>query len=185
MNREKLKLKNLAALLIVVALVAAGYFYFKKNSNRVIKNDGFEFNVTSFEQRIPSYGLRVIPIDSNTTDGAELVVYFDKNNGDTKIMEASYYGETFSKDYKYYFNDINNFFIIEIFEQWDRPYTEDGRQLTRRETNKYYFNDLFMTQWVASENNKVSPSLEEFKQKEREILEQTDSFLKIISTKNP
>jgi len=185
MNKEKIKPKELLVLIIVIVLGIGYYLYYKNNSNQTVQNTSYKFDTTFFENQKTGYGLRVIPIDSDGVEAAELTVYFDKSDWFTKIIEVSYGGETFRHQYKYYFFDINDFFIIETFEQWDRPYSEEGRQQTKTETSKYYFNKLFMTQWIDLENNNIPIDSEKFKQKQQEILEQTEAFLNIISTKNP
>ncbi|MFA5840674.1 MAG: hypothetical protein WC847_00125 [Candidatus Paceibacterota bacterium] len=128
-----------------------------------------------------NYSFRVISIDSEATEGAELRVFFDKNNGNTKILEASYGGETYMTEYSYYFEDANNFLLIEKTQQWDRPYSEKGRQETKNEINKYYFSNLEMIGWTGIDNKTFDPVLPEFKQKQQVILRQLEKFFKEVS----
>jgi hypothetical protein len=155
----------------------------------LIKNGNFtntsiisKFDVNYFEKNKPNYIVRVIPLDSKNVEAAELTVNFDKNDGSTKIMTASYGGETFHQQYIYYFNDINNFLLIEKFQQWDRPYSEDRRLEKVDEINKYYFENISMVVWIDSDGKIVDSQSKKFKQKEQEILGQLDKLLVVLNT---
>ena len=108
-------------------------------------------------------------------------MYFDKNNGTTKILEASYSGETFNEKYTYYFEDVSNFVLIERSQRWDRPFYIEERIQTKDETNKFYFKNIKMVVWVDSNNRSVSSRLSESQQKEQEILKQLDQFLQAVN----
>lgn len=180
-NKEKTK--SLAVSLIVILMVVVGFYVFmQKQPNYVPGNDISYLNTIYSENQNQksNYFSRVIPVDSATTEGGEIVVYFDKDTGDTKIIEASYAGETFKREYTYYLSDINNFILLERDQQWDRPFYVEGRQKSKDEITKYYFRNLNMIQWVDSQSKIVDFQSEKFKEKEKEILLQLDNFLNVI-----
>jgi len=170
-------------LLVFVILVGVGFYVFEsRHQNYASDKDISYLNdvYLGVENQKSNYLSRIISFDSGTTEGGELTVYFDKESGDTKIIEASYAGETFMLEYTYYFRDVNDFVILEKGERWDRPFYAEGRQKVKDEESKYYFRNLNMIQWVDSLGVIIDTQSEEFKQKEKEILQQLDKTLNVI-----
>ncbi len=187
MNSKKKKLNLLTTSILLLILIGVGFYFLinqkhlSTTSNEIVPYLDSVYSDSQTQKSI--YGLRVIFIPNEQTSGvAELDVYFDKNTGATKILEASYGGETYRHRYNYYFDDINNFILEEKNERWDRPYSEEGRQQNADETSKYYFSKIKMVQWEDPSSKTVDPKSEKFKKKEEEILVQLQKFLDLVSS---
>jgi hypothetical protein len=168
-----LKISLLALLLVIIGL----YFHSRMTMKEVSFIDQIYSNDEASKQE---YLTRTIPIKSKTTEGSQMEIYFDKTSGNTKIIAVSYAGETFQRTDKFYFEDENNFLLVEEYNQWDRPFSVDGRNQIKHEVNKFYFNKLKMIEWKNSQNQSVFPWSSNFKNKELEILNNLDYLFSAI-----
>jgi hypothetical protein len=179
---NKIKLSVTLSCVFICLLVIGIYIYSRKTlvaSEKVISslNSTYQNNLN----QKPKFESRIISFDSKTTEGGEMTVYFDRNDGTTKIIEGSYAGETFFEKYDYYFADVDHFLVIENNKQWDRPFYSDGRIEIKNEVNKYYFSNIKMIRWVDSTSQIVNLQSEVFKRKENQILQQLEQFLSLIN----
>ncbi|KKR69591.1 MAG: hypothetical protein UU13_C0026G0002 [Candidatus Nomurabacteria bacterium GW2011_GWB1_40_7] len=180
--------KNTFYAMVIIFFCILGFFlYLNIRKNKIeIENSISHLDTTYIENtnNKKNYKIKSYYYDSGlSVEGGIISAYLDDNS--IKIIEGGYSGETFLQDYDFYFESKSSFLLKDIFQQFDRPYSEKGRIQIKKETNKYYFINLKMVRWTDTQGQTVDYYSYKFKKKEQEILNQLDNILNVINTEKP
>jgi predicted RNase H-like nuclease (RuvC/YqgF family) len=109
-----------------------------------------------------------------STEGGELDVFSDGNK--IRKLTAILYGETGKRLEEYYYENGKLIYIYCKLSHYDKPFGE----VIKAEENKFYLSNNKLLQWIDYDNEKVNPESPEYKQIQREILNDSKAFLKLI-----
>ena len=112
-------------------------------------------------------------------EGGELVAYF-KGPALVKIA-ATHYGEGGNSTEEYYYSNGNLIFVFEKVSRYDRPMSG---KVTSTAENRFYFSDGKLIRWLNENNKQNTAGSEEYRQKEKQLLETSDKFATGARTKN-
>lgn len=110
-----------------------------------------------------------------STEGGELDVFSEGNK--IRKLTAILYGETGKRLEEYYYENGKLIYIYCKLSHYDKPFGE----VIKTEENKFYMSNDKMLQWIDYDNEKVNTETPEYKQTQREILNDSKAYLKLIN----
>lgn len=124
-------------------------------------------------------------IEASSSEGSEVYSYYDKN--DLRKIHVSFYGEIGKSIIEYYFWNESVFFIFRqdyaynssIYNFEDMPelgIEAHDPEKTIIEENRFYFNQNKLIRWLDPEKKQIDPLIPEFRQKEFELVGETESI---------
>ena len=113
-------------------------------------------------------------------EGGQLLVYLD-GPAIVKLV-ATHYGEMGRTSEKYYYSNGKLIFVFEKVFHYNKPMTG---KVVRTVENRYYFDNGQMIRWVDENQKQVDASGEEFRSKQKELLETSNLFVAGARSKNP
>ena len=128
-----------------------------------VNNDLKKFNKTTKE------------LTGFSTEGGELNA-FSSENGIRKLT-AILYGETGKRLEEYYYKNGKLIYVYSKLSHYDKPFGE----IIKTEENKFYMSNNKLIQWIDYGNEKVNPDSPEYGQTQREILNDSKAFLKLVN----
>lgn len=146
-----------------------------------------EEDFSEINSNINAYKIVKKDIFGKSTEGGDAIYYFDNKNL-KKIIET-YYGEMGQLIREYYYKDGQLFFVLNQDHEYNRPMYWDEK--TARENNddeffdqnkskileeRYYFLENKLVIWLDNEKKEVKNSRDVFKEKESEIIEDSQKL---------
>ena len=110
-----------------------------------------------------------------STEGGELDVFSEGNK--IRKLTAILYGETGKRLEEYYYENGKLIYIYCKLSHYDKPFGE----VIKTEENKFYMSNNKLIQWIDYDNEKVNTETPEYKQTQREILNDSKAYLKLIN----
>jgi hypothetical protein len=112
-------------------------------------------------------------------EGGELVAYF---NGPAIVkIVATHYGEGGQTVEEYYYANGKLIFAFEKVSHYDRPMSG---KVVRTAENRFYFSDGKLISWIDENGQQSSTATEDYRQKEKQLLENSDKLAIAARTKN-
>ncbi len=104
-------------------------------------------------------------------EGGELVAYL---NGSVVVkLVARHYGESGNSLEEYYYSQGQLIFVFERVSHYSQPLSG---KVVHAEENRFYFNDDNLIRWIGEKGKVVSVN-EDYRLKERILLENSNKFL--------
>ncbi|MBL7128939.1 MAG: hypothetical protein ISS16_08135 [Ignavibacteria bacterium] len=128
-----------------------------------INNDLGKFNKTTKE------------LTGFSTEGGELNAFSGGN--EIRKLTAILYGETGKRLEEYYYKNGKLIYAYSKLSHYDKPFGE----IIKTEENKFYMSNNKLIQWIDYDNEKVNPDSPEYEQTQREILNDSKAFLKLVN----
>jgi hypothetical protein len=113
-------------------------------------------------------------------EGGQLVAYFD-GPALAKIV-ATHYGEMGGTVEEYYFANGKLIFVFEKVLHYNKPMS--GKVVHTME-NRYYFDNDNLIRWIEENGKQADTSSEEFRSKQKELLDHSKLFTAGARSKNP
>lgn len=127
----------------------------------------------NINSNINNFSKKTKELTGFSTEGGELDIYTKGN--DVRKLTANHYGETGKRLEEYYYKDGKPFFIYSKISHYDKPFGE----IIETEENKFYLSDNKLIKWVNSNNEAVNPETAEFSKTHNEILNDSETYLKL------
>jgi hypothetical protein len=113
-------------------------------------------------------------------EGGELVAYL---SGPAIVkMVATHYGEMGRTVEEYYYSNGKLIFAFEKVLHYDKP---TSGKVIRTIENRYYLNDNQLIRWIDGNGKQVNAAREEFRSKQKELLENSQRFITAAKSKSP
>ena len=110
-----------------------------------------------------------------SAEGGELEAYFD---GDSiKKIVATHFGESGKAVEEFYYWDDQLIFIFRKDFHYDKPLS--GKTVSTEE-NRFYFNNDQLIKWLRGKRKQIKSDQSEYGEKQREYLESSAAFLKLV-----
>jgi len=110
-----------------------------------------------------------------STEGGELNAFSSGN--EIRKLTAILYGETGKRLEEYYYKNGKLIYAYSKLSHYDKPFGE----IIKTEENKFYVSNNKLIQWIDYDNEKVNPESPEYEQTQREILNDSKAFLKLVN----
>jgi hypothetical protein len=110
-----------------------------------------------------------------SAEGGQLEAYFD-GKAIRKIV-ATHYGESGRATEEFYYWDDQLIFVFRKDSQYDKPLS--GKVVSTSE-NRFYFDNKQLIRWIGENGKQVSSNQPEYAEKQRENLENSSEFLKLV-----
>ncbi len=130
-----------------------------------------EYN--NINNNINNFSKKTKELSGFSTEGGELDIFTSKS--DVRKITANHYGEMGKRVEEYYYKDGKPFFIYSKTYHYEKPYGD----IIETEENKFYLSDNKLIKWIDSNNETVNPENTEFSKAQKEILSDSETFLKI------
>lgn len=130
-----------------------------------------EYN--NINSNINNFSKKTKELTGFSTEGGELDIY--TKGSDVRKLTANHYGEMGKRVEEYYYKDGKPFFIYSKTNHYDKPFGE----IVESEENKFYLSDKKLIKWIDSNNETVNPETTEFSKTQSEILNDSDTYLKL------
>lgn len=190
-------MQKMKRLLIVSTLVLlTGNFLFAQNKDASIKDIRAKY--ADIRTHLKTYSKEVVEIMGESAEGGEATVYRD--NGDLKLIEIKWFGETGKRQVEYYLSGGKLFFAFDQVFQYNRPIFWDAKMAeengdtesfdpkkTTVEENRYYFEDEKLFMWLDNEKKKRDLTVKENLAEGEKLVthcRETKGKLKLASSKN-
>ena len=131
-----------------------------------------EYN--NINNNIKSYSKETKELSGFSTEGGELDIF--TREGDIKKLTANHYGEMGKRVEEYYYKNGKPIFIYSKLFNYDKPFGD----IIETEENKFYLGDNKLIKWLDSNNETVNPETTEFSKVQKEILNDSETYLKLV-----
>jgi hypothetical protein len=126
----------------------------------------------TINKNLKSYRTVKKEISGHSTEGGELVAYFD---GDViKKIVAAHYGETGKATEEYYFWNNELMFVFRRDSRYDRPLSG---KVVATEENRFYFGAGRLIRWIDKKGKQVSAKDSVYPEKQSEYLSSAKEFV--------
>lgn len=179
-------MKTLLKTLLIsfVYILSFSNFSYSQNTEsqeeEIIKEIRKKYNV--IQENKASYDTTTVEILGESTEGGELIGYYDtKNNAELRVIEMTWFGEAGKHKYTFYLHNEKLFFIFEQYFEYNTAIyitkevakqneveAFDIRKSKVKET-RYYFDNENLFRWINPNKEKMDLTLEENKNKEKEL----------------
>ncbi|HYJ87256.1 MAG TPA: hypothetical protein VEW46_14440 [Pyrinomonadaceae bacterium] len=113
-------------------------------------------------------------------EGGQLIVYFD-GPAIVKLV-ATHYGEMGRTSEEYYYLDGKLIFVFEKVSHYNKPMSG---KVVRTVENRYYFDNDQMIRWLDQNQKQGDSTGEEFRSKQKDLLETSNLFVAGARSKTP
>jgi hypothetical protein len=113
-------------------------------------------------------------------EGGQLIAYSD-GPAIVKLV-ATHYGEMGRTAEEYYYSNGKLIFVFEKVSHYNRPMSG---KVVRTVENRYYFDNDQMIRWIDENGKQANTSSEEFRSKQKDLLENSNRFVTGARSKNP
>ncbi len=143
-------------------------FVFAQSNDQTLRDIRAEYKIII--NNLSSYKKVISDLEIQSTEGGEIIAYFDEN--DLKLIITEGYGETGKNRTEYYFKNQELFFVFDQRFDYNRPiYWNKKRaeenndneffdpQKTKINADRYYFDKEKLFLWLDNEKNKIDLTL--------------------------
>jgi predicted RNase H-like nuclease (RuvC/YqgF family) len=134
-----------------------------------------ESEYKQINNNLRKYNKKTRELTGFSTEGGELEVF--SSGDEIKKLTAMLYGETGKRLEEYYYENGKLIYIYCKLSHYDKPFGE----VIKTEENKFYMSNDKLLQWIDYNNENVNPDSPEFEQTQREILNDSKAYLKLIN----
>jgi hypothetical protein len=151
--------------------------YTRQEVNAIIKNIRKEY--ASINSAFSSYNKKTITLFGESTQGAEITGYYDKD-GNLRKITTCYYGETgkLLEEY-YYYNSICFFVFSRDLSYEVSIYDNSDVKIARVDENRYYFRDEKLIRWISG-NDVIQSNSEKFIKCQNEFIKDFEKYNNIF-----
>ena len=155
-------------IIISTLILLTSNFLFAQDNDSLVKDIRLKY--TEIRANLDSYDTTMIEIWDESTEGGQATAYYD--NGDLKIIEVLWLGETGKKQIEYYFNYRKLIFAFDQEFHYNRPIYWDEKtakengdngvfdpQKTTVKEDRYYFNNEKLFLWLDNDKKEVDLTL--------------------------
>lgn len=113
-------------------------------------------------------------------EGGQLIAYLD---GPAVVkLVVTHYGEMGRTSEEYYYSNGKLIFVFEKVSHYNKPMSG---KVIRTVENRYYFDNDQMIRWIDENQKQADTSGEEFRSKQKDLLENSNRFVAGARSKNP
>jgi len=147
-------------LIISTIILLTSNFLFGQDKDSLVKDIRSKY--TEIRTNLDSYDTTMIEIWDESTEGGQATAYYD--NGDLKLIEVVWLGETGKYQIEYYFNDGKLIFAFDQDFDYNRPIYWDEKtakefgdnevfdpKKTTVKEDRYYFNNEKIFLWLDND----------------------------------
>jgi len=152
-------------LLIILSLIfLTSNFLFAQDNDSLVKDIRLKYS--EIRANLDSYDTTMIEIWGESTEGGQATAYYD--NGNLKLIEVVWLGETGKNQIEYYFNNGKLIFAFDQNFEYNRPIYWDEKtakengdneifdpKKTTVKEDRYYFNNEKLFLWLDNDKKEV------------------------------
>ncbi len=175
-------MKRLSAILLATFLLVAGH-----NSVAAASQTQPEVSINNIRRQYASINKRAArlkkikkELSGFSLEGGQIVAYLD-GPSIVKIV-ATHYGEMGRNLEEFYYSDGKLIFVYEKIFHYNKPMTG---KVIRTVENRYYFDNDQLIRWVEGNGKQAVTTGEEFRNNQKEFLENSALWIAAARSKNP
>ena len=163
-------------LLIISFLLLSGIKGFGQNNDEIVKDINIKYKTT--QENLNSFDTIIVPIIGKSTEGSELMGFYDKD--DLIFMTIVHYGERGKRSKEYLYANRKLCYVEDTYYSYNRPiYSDekmakenndtisfDSKKTEINEHGRYYFKSEKLVEWKLINGRFADKKLAIFKNRE-------------------